>query len=203
MKQPWHEIPLPIQNRTSRELYDAVWSNEQYRTQPKRYAYFIKVLKTHRQPLPLSYLDVGCGRGDVMEQARGLGYSVRGCDIADQITGDDKPHVDQILTAADLPYDDQSFDIVSMLDVIEHLHPGGEWEDAINECVRVTRRIAVFSICTILDKWGPHLGLGHLHVNVRPFDFWEEWVKDRFGGAAFMEREADNLWVTITCESAC
>ena len=107
-----------------------------------------------------SYLDVGTGRGEVLDIAATLGYSpVQGVDPVDL----GRPDVVQAI-ATDLPFDDDSFDVVSMFDVLEHLVE----EDvipALKELLRVASRHVVVTAHTRADKNG-------YHITIKSMDEW-------------------------------
>ncbi|MCS7002411.1 MAG: glycosyltransferase, partial [Dehalococcoidia bacterium] len=87
-------------------------------------------------------LDLGCGRGEVAWQCRQRGAIAHALDFstdAVQIARGLDPHgavaVEQA-SAEHLPYADQTFDTVLMLDIIEHLYP-----DQLLAALREARRV--------------------------------------------------------------
>jgi 2-polyprenyl-3-methyl-5-hydroxy-6-metoxy-1,4-benzoquinol methylase len=85
-------------------------------------------------------LDAGCGEGVLVEKYTGQGWS---------IVGVDKNYASEYVqegSITELPFQDQSFDTVMALDVLEHLQYR-EQPQAISELLRVTRPggIAIFS----------------------------------------------------------
>lgn len=79
-------------------------------------------------------LDIGCGAGVVEAEYGDTVKSITSCDIEDQsLYGLD---ID-ICSAENLPYPDNSYDVVMMLGVIEHL---SDPQRAVTECCRVLRR---------------------------------------------------------------
>lgn len=197
--------PLPDKKVTARELYTEVYASTKrgvYGRPGRRYGIFTDILKNIPggfNPFGATYLDVGCGRGAGLDAAKDLFLETKGCDIVPFLAEAD-PRIDLIDTAARLPYGDDEFDVVSMIDVIEHLQPEGEWEDAIDECLRVCEVCAIFSVHTGLDGWGPALGVGPLHINVKPREFWEQWFIEEFGNSCSFTMDKDNpinIWVTV------
>jgi len=99
---------------------------------------------------PNSVLDVGCGEGVVTERlARLTDASTVGVDI-----GDDKLRDEwrwraggtlsfEAASAYELPYDDDSFDCVCALEVLEHLERP---RDALVEMARVSSRALLVSV---------------------------------------------------------
>jgi SAM-dependent methyltransferase len=86
-------------------------------------------------------LDVGCGKGfQIYEFAKALpGLEVRGIDISTYAIEHAKPEVKVAIsqgTAASLPFEDQSFDLVFSINTLHNLH-NHELEEALSEIERV------------------------------------------------------------------
>lgn len=107
---------------------------------------------------PKALLDVGCGEGFVLaalgEHAQGAQAvdlseaAVAACQAAN-------PHVTaQVASALDLPFDDDAFDVVICLEVLEHLEDPAA---AVRELSRVSRGHLVLSV-----PWEPWFQLGNL-----------------------------------------
>ena len=90
-----------------------------------------------------SVLDVGAGRGDFLCYAERLGKKCVGLDISDWCAKRkfcDSPIL--VGDAARLPFEDQSFDLITTFDLPKHLDPG-QLVKFLRECRRVTRRFLV------------------------------------------------------------
>jgi ubiquinone/menaquinone biosynthesis C-methylase UbiE len=95
-------------------------------------------------------LDIGCGRGELVVHAAMLGARAVGIDyaeeavrIAEEALAGHPPEVRdrtdvQQMNARSLEFDDQSFDLAFMSDVVEHLYPH-ELAEALRETCRVLR----------------------------------------------------------------
>jgi SAM-dependent methyltransferase len=88
-------------------------------------------------------LDVGCGKAfllfDISEAVPGV--EVRGLDISEYALEHAKPEVRDSLdlgTAADLPYDDDSFDLVISINTLHNLH-AYDLDSSLREIERVGR----------------------------------------------------------------
>lgn len=88
-----------------------------------------------------TFLDVGCGRGEALRFATDAGFDALGIEFAASMCG---PNV-QFADACALPFTDESFDVVSALDVLEHLSPE-QVPIALRELRRVARRCVLISI---------------------------------------------------------
>jgi len=121
------------------------------------------------KPQP-TVLDVGCGKGDLLELlVRTMCIPARGFDV-DDFTIHPGHRVD-IGTASALPYESASWDWVLCSHVLEHLVVD-EAQHAAAELFRVARQFVVISV-----------GLADCpeHLTVLP---WTEWVHRCHGAAA-------------------
>ena len=122
------------------------------------------------------YLDVSCGRGEMLDAASWLGFQpVQGTEIVPALI-DGKRVVYAEVHA--LPFADQSFDVVTMFDVIEHLIPGDD-EQACRELARVARRHVIL---TANNRPSFNAGDEELHINRRPYTEWDTLFQTWFRG---------------------
>ncbi len=108
-------------------------------------------------------LDVGCGRGEILRRTAGLGAQPFGIDYAEVAVRLSRQLMDQgpeavrevgiyQASALYLPFGDDLFDRVLMLDIVEHLYPP-ELERALAEAYRVLRPGARIVIHTAPNVW--------------------------------------------------
>lgn len=129
----------------------------------------------------LSYLDIGCGRGEMLEHADALGFStVNGCEIVPDLCGGRvwQCAVDKLHT---LPGSDSGagFDFVTSFDVIEHLLPGDD-----EALVREMGRVAVKCLALTANNRpsvDPATG-ADLHINKRAYDEWDSLIRSWLPG---------------------
>jgi 2-polyprenyl-6-hydroxyphenyl methylase/3-demethylubiquinone-9 3-methyltransferase len=123
---------------------------------PWRVPYFAEALRNNFG-IDLSHvrlLDIGCGGGVLAEEFARLGCQVTGIDIATESIDVARAHartqgllIDyQSGSAAQLPFDRSSFEVVSCCDVLEHIP---EWEGVIAEVERVLKAGGLFLFDTI------------------------------------------------------
>jgi len=114
-----------------------------------------------------AFLDVSCGRGETLARAREIGFGpVQGTEVVEALLGGDVMYAE----AHDLPFADDSFDVVTMFDVIEHLLPGDD-ELACRELARVARRHVLI---TANNKPSFNKSGDDLHINKRDYSVWHD-----------------------------
>ena len=127
-------------------------------------------------PFRGSYLDVSCGRGEMLIAARSLGFEVViGTEtVLELISSQDDV---TFALAWDLPFNDRSFEVVSMFDVIEHLLPG----DDERTCQELRRVASKAIIITANNLESVRDGV-QLHINRRDYTQWDvlfrHWFPD-------------------------
>ena len=127
-------------------------------------------------PHDWSYLDVGCGRGEMVAYAKDLGLCAVGVEAVPNLC-DGKTIINA--QAHDLPFASKSFDASSMFDVLEHLLPDDDVK-ALEELKRVTRhKIMVTANNTSGVDWGTG---DKYHVNIREYFQWDNLIRDVFAG---------------------
>lgn len=103
-------------------------------------------------------LDIGCASGFVVEVLRELGVDADGCDVSrfavEHATDGAKGHIRVADVLTGLPWPDASFDVVSVLETLEHLPPG-QVPRAIAEIRRVCRGFVYATIPSFGPSGGP------------------------------------------------
>lgn len=133
-----------------------------------------------------SYLDVGCGRGEMLRYAHDIGYTpCIGIEIVPALL---RPGIVLQGEAHALPVAGKSVDVVTMLDVIEHLLPGDD-EAACRELARVARRHV---IVTANNNPSVQPDGTELHVNKRPYQEWDRLFHEWFAPATVIWLRAMN-----------
>lgn len=123
-----------------------------------KYDIIVDLMKRHRSNLAsTSILDVGCGPGNMFNLLKPFGV-VSGMDFSEDALrlAKDKGYKElQYGKAEQIPYADESFDIVVALDIIEHVPDDRE---AIKEIFRVLKPGGklFFSLPAYMFLWGDH-----------------------------------------------
>lgn len=149
-----------------KKLFDKIEAKNNF--QPKWYAIFFKPLFITRRALYLSILkfsktchskkilDVGCGEAPHRNLFNTCEYT--GIDVKGGGHDDILKNVDTYFNGVDIPFPDESFDIVIFSEVLEHVeHP----EEIISEISRVLKKNGILYL-TIPFVWDEH---------ATPFDF--------------------------------
>jgi SAM-dependent methyltransferase len=121
-----------------------------------------------------SFLDVSCGRGELMQAAADMGFApVRGTEAVPELCGFG---IDEAVIT-DLPFADKTFDVVTCIDVIEHiLEP--DIVPGLKELQRVCKGTIIIAAADYPTYWD---GV-NLHPSARPYSEWERLFRETFSG---------------------
>lgn len=138
-------------------------------------------------PNTKTLLDVGCGDGQWMQYVSDVyGIGCVGVDPVPKLAG---RNITTAL-ATSLPFADQSVDVITCLDVMEHLVPE-DTELALGEMARIVRFGAVVTVSNIPSFHHAPDG-SDLHINIRPYDEWQTLLSNAFGAAKMLNDEGAN-----------
>ena len=109
----------------------------------QRDKYFKNVLNKHFKKIPL-ILDIGCGQGDFLTQAKQLNLNVCGIDDKDHWVEHCTKRGLKVTKGSiyEIPFDDQSMDGIFIQSVIEHVEP----VKAMHEITRVLKKDGIIAI---------------------------------------------------------
>jgi len=140
-------LPPEFKNLVSADARIKYYSNNYFK-QLFLQRFFEKAFYLVETSSPGSIIEVGCGDGlaGYLLKQKFKGISYLGADIrkaellaAAKVLGPDL----LMLNAADLPFEDNSFDLALFLEVFEH---AGDWERLVQEGIRVSARALIFSV---------------------------------------------------------
>jgi len=122
-----------------------------------------------KQILPKTYLDVGCAEGSYTQYAYECGAYSIGLDVSLRKLIKSRTRfkgVDCVCSdAQNLPFHDNSFEMVSALEVLEHLP---SYEHAFDELFRVSGKYVIVSVPVGISS-----GAGHVNFfNKKDFEKW-------------------------------
>ncbi|HEX8422370.1 MAG TPA: class I SAM-dependent methyltransferase [Pyrinomonadaceae bacterium] len=116
------------------------------------------------------FLDVGCGRGEVVRAAQELGWEAEGCDLSEafvryarEVNGV-KAHA---ATLEQMRFPEASFDAVTLVEVIEHLYEPAE---TVRELSRIVRPGGLVYLSTPNEE-SVYQSLGNLYYKARGRDW--------------------------------
>ena len=107
---------------------------------------------------PRDMLDVGCGRGTFVTYSRDVGIKAEGFDFSEWVANNPyrrckKEWIRVHDAVKPWPYPDKNFDLVTILDLMEHIYVDNI-DFVINETYRVAKKWIFFQIATV--KQGSH-----------------------------------------------
>lgn len=122
-------------------------------------------------------LDVGCGRGHLLESYRARGYEVTGVDLVNHLDDPSIPYVQGQLER--LPFADRSFDLVTCSHTLEHtVH--------LASAIRELKRVAARQLLVCVPKQRYYYYTMDLHIQffptaaylVAPFELSDYRIED-------------------------
>ncbi|MDD5327555.1 MAG: class I SAM-dependent methyltransferase [Phycisphaerae bacterium] len=170
-----------------------VYMND-YDVQRRQYLIFSQLLKD-RKLKDAGVLEVGCGTGRFSEQIVGLGAELTVLDIGPKLVDkvSRKLSCDGVVgDACNLPFADESFDIVISSECIEHtLHP----EQAIREMCRVCRSGGLVCVTSPNRLWYPVL-VAARKLGLRKFSGIENWIYPRRAATVMRQEGMTNIVIS-------
>lgn len=129
-------------------------------------------------------LDVGCATGFLVEVLRELGIEAEGCDVSPFAVAHAAPgaqgHIRVGNLSAGLPWKDGAFELVSALEILEHLPP-----DRVPVALAELRRVCSGYLYATIPSFGRNLSGpdGHFEGKVRPelLDHYRQLPSDYSG----------------------
>ena len=132
---------------------------------------------------PATVLDVGCAKGFLVYALEQNGVEAWGIDASEYAVENAEEAIRDKITlgmAEKLPYDDNSFEVVTILDVMEHI-PEKNVAKTIKELLRVAKKHVIVRVVT-KDVPGD---LDSSHETIKPKEWWEEQFT-KHGGKVLM-----------------
>jgi len=172
-------------NEIEKKKYEESYTDPAYKMGERRKESAIKVISHIRNIETIStHLDVSAGRGEMVDYMRSLGVQSIGTEIVESLLVPDK-----ILFSwsNSLPFEDNSFDLLTNLDAMEHYLPE-ETEHIIQEFCRVTKKYVYFAISNL-----PSFHKGNdLHINRKPYAEWQE-ILSKYGEVTNIYPKDNNI----------
>lgn len=164
-----------LEKARQREInkYTAAYRDEKYRMGESRLVFAAHHLAS--VPFRDGYLEVGCGRGELLLEAGRLGYiPVAGVEPA--VVRQNHPGIVR-KPFWDMPWSDKSFDVVGCFDVLEHLLPQ-DGRIACETMLGLARKVIFLTVA----NWSSKHDGEELHITQRPYDGWNTLFESWFEG---------------------
>lgn len=179
-----------------RAKYEAAYQRPSYKMGPERLTNSQAAIRKWATGRGYQhFLDVGAGRGEMLDYAEGFEFrQVGGTEIVKELLERD-PRLTYGEAHA-LPFPDRSADVVTCFDVLEHLLPR-DVNKAVDELFRVARCVVIISAAADSQF---QAGVEH-HPSRRPLDQWRVLLATRAGLSGFKYRQTlpcrkgSELWV--------
>lgn len=131
------------------EDYFASTYRNYWRQNPRRKLdWYLNQVREHLPAGPIEHLDIGCGLGSILEVSAERGYRTFGTDISPYAVAETRRRVPKatldVCPAEDQPFPSDSFDLISVLDVLEHL------EDPRRSLLEVQRLLRVGGVALLV-----------------------------------------------------
>lgn len=170
------DLELEKARKAEHKKYIRTYTSDRYRMKHQRMLDAVHDLKV--LPVRGAYLDVSCGRGDMLVEAAKLGFApTLGTEIVPKLIDGDRVRYGEVHS---LPFGDKCFNVVTMFDVIEHLIPGDD-ELACSELKRMAKS---HILITANNKESVSRPFGDvLHINRRTYPCWDGLFRKWFAPA--------------------
>jgi ubiquinone/menaquinone biosynthesis C-methylase UbiE len=140
----------------------------------------------HLNKAKISYntiLDVGCSIGNGVKMFNEMGKDTTGLDVSEVAVNIAKKRNLKTIcgSATKIPFENNSFDLLSSTDVLEHLLPE-DIDKSINELIRVSKKYIALKLSTMAetsDIWVKFLktkgiNIPNLHLSILENEKWKE-----------------------------
>lgn len=165
------EVKMSNKKKIDASFYDESYYEKKGYTVEKQYETFSELAMHLKQRFdPKSVLDVGCSIGVLVKALRDIGVDAYGVDYSEYALSNAPKEIGTYLkrVAVDkekLPFGDGSFDMVTMLELLEHLQ---DHRLLIEETKRVLKKGGVVFVTTPWDLSPEEPS----HINIHPRKFW-------------------------------
>jgi ubiquinone/menaquinone biosynthesis C-methylase UbiE len=125
---------------------------------------------------PSSALDVGCAKGFLVKALEQLGVDAHGIDPSEYALAEAHADIKNRLTEAmaqSIPFNDNSYDLVTCFDVLEHI-PEVDIPKVLQETLRVSKQWVILRVVT---KELPD-DVDTSHATIHDKNWWEEKIKE-------------------------
>lgn len=172
---------------------------ENYRMGGQRKADALDDLRAAKSIGCKSYLDIGCGRGEMLDTARELGFDrVKGFETVPELVEAHADVVGPVLAHEVIEHPARGWDLVTCFDVVEHLVPGDEVA-LLEGMAHVADRMIVVT-ANNHKSVDPTTG-AILHINIKPYDEWDAVIRAALGPDWVVSWRREKRYVSETWQA--
>ena len=193
-EQPLHCVELEQARRFERAKYEHVYAVlPHYEMGGLRQADAEADVRRAYASGARTYLDIGCGRGEMLDFAEALGFeTVQGVEIVPELCLDARV-TQSFISDMGPRFDDGAVDLATSFDVLEHLIAGDD-EILITELGRIARHHIVLT-ANNHRSFDATTG-ADLHINKRPYDEWDAMIRGILAPVWMVERLTGKLYIS-------
>lgn len=155
------------------EIYDRDYFEEDERSKREYYYPFFEAMAMGLQKKfsASNILDIGCGKGFLVEAFERQGLKAYGMDISKYALSKSKATNLILGSAESLPFKDNSFDLITCFEVIEHLE---KTEKFVKEAKRILVPYYGFLCLTTPSHRNKVARKEPTHINLKPLSEWKK-----------------------------
>jgi SAM-dependent methyltransferase len=185
-----------------KELYEELYSKHGYHKDHKKeqtqYPFLFDACLNPADIKYKSVLDIGCSTGlGIKYFFEPLGVECKGIDVSPTAVSKaiDLGVDAQVACMTDIPFEDNSFELVCSADVVEHLKPEDQ-EQAHRECFRVSSKYVAHKISTKEEQY--KFLEKKLHLTIWSHSYWIDFFKSlKLNGWKLIHTLTEDFWENI------
>lgn len=179
---------------SERKKYERVWMEANYRHSSPGLRNMDRIIDALDLQPSMAFIDFGSGGGVTLNALRGLGF-LRGIGVDIAANANMVPHLPVIISPIHEMPMVTGVDAGYCVDVMEHIPE--EWVYRTLARIASNVKECYFRIALFEDSYGATLGVGPLHMTVKPPEWWLEQLKKPFLNVELQEAGEPNILAVL------